>query len=75
MSSNSDAFIASLLTVSLVKFSAWTNAIFSTKTELKIAHVAIRAFEIRNIAMRIDLTDEMICPGPLLPIGDSTDIW
>lgn len=43
-------------------------------TTLKTAHVAMSDVVIKNIANRIDLTEEIICPGPLLPGCDVSDI-
>lgn len=43
-------------------------------TTLNTAHVAMSDVVIKNIAKRIDLTDEIICPGPLFPGCDVSDI-
>lgn len=41
---------------------------------LKTAHAPISDVVIRNIAKRIERTDDMICPGPLFPGCELPDI-
>lgn len=41
---------------------------------LKTAQAPMRDVVIRNIANRIDGTDDIICPGPLFPACDVPDI-
>lgn len=41
---------------------------------LKTAHAPMSDVVIRNIAKRIDRTDDIICPGPLLPGCEVPDI-
>lgn len=41
---------------------------------LKTAHAPMSDVVIKNIANRMDGTDEIICPGPLFPMGEVPDI-
>ena len=43
-------------------------------TTLNTAQVAIKAFDKKNIAIRIARLAAIICPGPLLPTSDDSDI-